>query len=102
MSDLYPHVPGHQDTDTSREAAESVEGVAGKIRRMVLRAIVNAGPRGLTTNECADLLQIDKGTVQPRTSELRLLGKIEDSRRRRPNASGRQAIVWIAAVEGAE
>ena len=97
MSDLYPHVPGHRDTDTSREAAESVEGVAGRYRLMVLRAILEAGASGLTTNECADLLDVDKGTVQPRTSELLRLGKIKDSGRRRLNASGRRAIVWIVA-----
>jgi hypothetical protein len=92
----YPDAPGHQDTDTSRDAAESIEGVAGRIRQMVHRAIDAAGERGLTTNECADLLGIDKGTVQPRTSELRLLGKIYDGGARRRNASGRTAIVWVA------
>jgi DNA-directed RNA polymerase specialized sigma24 family protein len=98
MSDYtYPDHPGAQDTDTSREAAEAIEPVSGRLRRTVHAAIVRAGEHGLTTNECADALGIDKGSIQPRTSELQVLGKIKDSGLRRPNASGKRAIVWRAA-----
>lgn len=69
---------------------------ANCIRERVLDAIRSFGAEGLTSNECADLLDIDKGTVQPRTSELSLVASIRDSGARRPNSSGKQAIVWVA------
>ena len=68
----------------------------GRIQQAVYDAISSFGDEGLTSNECADLLDIDKGTVQPRTSELALVASIRDSGARRPNASGKQAIVWVA------
>jgi len=66
----------------------------GQIRDQVLEAIRAMGSEGLTTNECAMLLDIDKGTVQPRTSELRAEFSIIDSGARRRNESGKNAIVW--------
>lgn len=93
----YPHAPGAKDRDTSQDAADAIAPAAGRIQRMVLAQIVAAGRAGLTTNECADQLDMDKGTVQPRTSELAALGKIVDGGQRRLNASGKRAIVWVAA-----
>ena len=89
----YPHVPGWQKTDTSKAAADQVSDVAG-LRKEVLKAI--QGSSGLTTEEIETLTGIDYRTAQPRTSELRALGFIEDSGQRRRNRSGRAAIVWIA------
>ena len=42
-------------------------------------------------------LEMDRWSIQPRTSELRRKGLIRDSGRRRPNATGKRAIVWIAS-----
>ena len=39
---------------------------------------------------------MERTTVQPRTSELKLLGLIEDSGERRRNRNGKRAIVWVA------
>jgi DNA-directed RNA polymerase specialized sigma24 family protein len=95
--DRYPDAPGYRDTDTSREAAASMETHAQRLQGLVLAAIREAGENGLTTNEAAEMLDIDKGSVQPRTSELKLRGEIVDSGQRRRNDSGRRAIVWVAA-----
>jgi len=93
MADSYPHVaaPGH--TDTSADAAPKD---VGPLQRKARDKIREAGARGLTTNELAELLNIDRGSIQPRTSELRRLGHIRDSGYRRCNANGKNAIVWIA------
>ena len=98
MADLdrYPHIPAPGRTDTSVDAAASMEPVTARVQRLVLRAIRHSGSAGLTTNELSAALNMERTTVQPRTSELRRLGVILDSGKRRPNANGKQAIVWIA------
>jgi hypothetical protein len=38
---------------------------------------------------------MDRWSIQPRTSELRRKGLIRDSGKRRQNATGKSAIVWV-------
>lgn len=97
MSSLYPLEPGARGTDTSAEAAAAMAPRQGKLQQLVLGAIRASGPRGLTAHEAAFLLDIDRAAIQPRTTELRLAGLVRDSGARRLNASGRRAIVWVAA-----
>lgn len=92
----YPSFPGHRGIDTSAAAAASLASSLSYLQGKVFRAILEAGTRGLTTNELAEHLRIDRGSVQPRTSELRAKGRIRDSRQRRMNANGKKAIVWVA------
>lgn len=98
MAELYPNTPGHRGIDTSIAAAKSVAGIAGPLRRMVYRAVHEAGTRGLTTDEIAAALRMPRYSVQPRTTELKHDRRICDSGRRRRNASGCNAIVWVANV----
>lgn len=94
MEGNYPEFPGSKGPGTSRAAAESVAGQATALRDRVL-VIYSARPEGgLTADEVASILKIDKGTVRPRVSELVKMGELERTGRRRPNASGRQATVW--------
>jgi DNA-binding IclR family transcriptional regulator len=74
----------------------------GRLQRLALHAISEAGKRGLTSQELAERTGVDFAASQPRTSELRRLGLIRDSGQRRKNRSGKQAIVWIAAEREAE
>lgn len=90
----YPDMPGHRGIETSSAAAEDVAPAAGRLQRLVFDAIAAAGPVGRSTNELADQLDLDRGSVQPRTSELRSKRLIADSGLRRPNANGKRAIVW--------
>jgi hypothetical protein len=101
MMASYPHAPAPGQTDTSAQAAVAIEPVTARIQRLVLRSIRDAGPRGLTAHELALALVMERTTVQPRTSELRRLGKIKDSGQRRENPNGKKAIVWVAAGENA-
>lgn len=93
----YPHAPGHRGVDTSVLAAEAIAPKLGRLQRMAQTAILLAGRHGMTADELAAHLNMDRYSIQPRTSELKQRGLIIDSGSRRPNATGKMAIVWIAA-----
>jgi hypothetical protein len=97
MDTIYPESPGHRGVDTSFAAAADLEVKLGRLQRMVLAAIREAGWLGLTADELCDRLKLSRWTVQPRTSEMKRKGLIRDSGQRRRNASGKHAIVRMAA-----
>lgn len=90
----YPDAPGHRGVATSVEAAEAIAPKIGRLQRMALDAIASRGAFGLTADELAEVLDLDRYSIQPRTSELRRKGLIADSGLRRLNSSGKRAIVW--------
>ena len=93
----YPNTPGHQNTDTSKAAADAIEASLGHLQRMVLDAIRDAGSDGMTADEVAQKLRLSQLTVRPRATELARRGLVIDGGTRRKNESGRSAIVWEAA-----
>ena len=93
---VYPNAPGHHDVDTSVAAANALAPKLGRLQRMAEHAICKAGDNGLTADELAARLGMDRWSIQPRTTELKRKGLIRDSGMRRPNATGKQAIVWVA------
>ena len=94
----YPDAPGHRHVDTSIEAADAVAPKLGRLQRLAETTIRTAGPDGLSADELASALVLDRWSIQPRTTELRRKGVIHDSGQRRRNATGKRAIVWVAAV----
>lgn len=92
----YPDAPGHRNVETSVAAADAIAPKLGRLQRMAERAIRDAGWLGLTADELAARLEMDRYSIQPRTSELKRKGLIRDSGQRRPNCTGKLAIVWIA------
>lgn len=92
----YPDAPGHRNVDTSIAAADAIVPKLGRLQRMAEVAIRDAGLHGLTADELAARLDMERWSIQPRTSELKRKGIIRDSGQRRPNCSGKLAIVWIA------
>jgi len=92
----YPNAPGHRNVETSIAAADAVAPKLGRLQRMAEGAIRDAGAHGLTADELAARLEMDRWSIQPRTTELKRKGIVRDSGMRRPNATGKQAIVWIA------
>lgn len=93
----YPRAPGHKEPTTSRDAARSVAHEADALRALAFGAVAAAGEWGLTAHECAAQVGRSIMTISPRLSELRKLGRIEPTSRRRRNESGRSAIAWRAA-----
>lgn len=96
----YPHSPGHRNVDTSVAAAEALKPRLGRLQRLVEATIREAGENGLTADELASRLDMNRWSIQPRTSELRRMGRIGDSGTRRLNSTGKKAIVWVAANQG--
>ena len=92
----YPDAPGHRRVQTSVAAAEALAPKLGRLQRAAADAIRHAGEAGLTADELAATLKLERWTIQPRTTELRRKGLICDSGQRRPNITGKGAIVWIA------
>lgn len=92
----YPNAPGHRGVETSIAAANALTHKLGRLQRLAHEAIRAAGWLGLTADELAERLDMDRYSIQPRTSELKRKGLIRDSGQRRLNSSGKQAIVWIA------
>jgi hypothetical protein len=89
----YPYVPGHKSCDdTTMAAAIDMTPHAGTLRHAVLHQLKTNGP--MTADECAAALDESPLAIRPRFSELRLLGLVHDSASRRPNSSGKTAIVW--------
>lgn len=93
----YPNAAGHRGVDTSIAAANDLAPKLGPLQRRAETAIREAGWLGLTADELAARLELDRWSGQPRTSELKCKGLIRDSGQRRPNATGKLAIVWVAA-----
>jgi len=89
----YPWGPAARATDTSREAAAAIAPRDDTLKRMVL-TILRDTPEGLTADEVAGTLHESVLAIRPRCTELAKLGYVVDSGSRRPNVSGRRAIVW--------
>lgn len=90
-AESYPITPGWKARDTSRQAAERVP--AALLRGKVLAEFERQ--KYLTADEAAQALGLSVLSIRPRVTELAHLHKIMDSGSRRPNASGRSAIVWV-------
>jgi len=95
----YPNTPGHKGTDTSFDAAKSMQSRAETLRQLALDKIEKS-LTGLTADRCADILNESILSIRPRLSELRRLGLIMDSGRRGTNTSGKKAVVWVAKYDG--
>lgn len=101
----YPASPGFKEPTTSRAAAGRIAPRAGELRARILAALAD---RPMTGSELEEALGVDKGTVRPRLSELRV-----DKRARprltcagrqetRPNRRGSREIVWEPGAEPEE
>lgn len=93
--DRYPHAAGHRGIGGSVEAAEVMTPKLPGLQALVSEVIAGAGPLGATGDEIAAKLGWDKFRVRPRTAELRKLGRIMDSRKRRRSEAGIASIVWV-------
>lgn len=90
-----PTLPFQPHSDTSREAAESID--ANTLRERVHRYIREQGPFGATDDEVQYELDMNPSTQRPRRIELVQQGRVRDSGRKRKTRSGRNATVWVVA-----
>lgn len=77
----YPHAPALGCTSTSRAAAHRINPHAKRLQKMVLENLEHVG--AATWKEVSARLHKDTRSVQPRFSELKKLGMIEDTGDRR-------------------
>ncbi len=85
----------HEDPDTSVVAANSVDATA--LEAEVLVAFQDSPfchHHGFTSEEAANYLRMELGSVTPRFRPLEAKGYIYRTAERRPGKSGRNRIVW--------
>lgn len=96
-ADLFdPPPPYQRHSTTSKVAASAILPNAKTLRAAVLNYLRAYG--GATDDEIQAALNMSGNTERPRRRELEQHGLVRDSGRRRLTHSGRQAVVWEAAV----
>ena len=90
-------IPTYNEADNLPAMAAAL--FALPFARLQLLVVDDNSPDGTgqVADELAARLDMDRWSIQPRTSELKRKGLIRDSGQRRPNSTGKLAIVWIAA-----
>lgn len=88
---MYPDFPGYKEQSTSKQAAVEAASRAGTLRFQCLAAL-ELYP--MSADQIAYHLDENILSIRPRISELRKMGLIEKTGKRRINDSGKQAIVW--------
>lgn len=89
----YPNEPATGKTDTSAEAADAIRPSVTQLQYMIIGRLAMGGPQ--TSCELAEALNEAYENIQPRTSELRAMGKIKDGGKRGPSRNPkRNAIRW--------
>lgn len=92
---FYKYPPLVLGSDTSEDAAASMEHLTSTIRGRVYARIRQ---HGATCDEIEQELGLTHQTASARVNELRNRGFIEDSKARRKTRSGRNAVVYIACM----
>lgn len=93
--DLFGGVPFVRGSDTSRAAAKSIEGIVGRLNRLILHAVADSREHGMTCDEAEVTLNLRHQTCSSRITHLQQTGAIVDSGRRRLTRSRRKARVYV-------
>lgn len=102
-----PSAPGTKNparpTDTQRNAAYRIRPRSGTARAKVLNYLATAVTiSGATDEEMQGALGMNPNTQRPRRLELKEMGWIKDSGRRRRTTGGYWAIVWVVRLAAAD
>lgn len=84
---------GYRPTETSHEAAISMEPTANTLRQAVI-SILSSHPEGMTADEIANALNVSVLAIRPRCTEHKKAGRIVPTGEKRQNESGRRADVY--------
>lgn len=101
--DREPEAPPHNGTPTSKAAAESMVGHAGRLLKLVVDTIRAAGPRGMTCDEVEVATGLSHQCASARINQAAKGGLLVQARDdkgeviKRPTRSRRGAVVWVAA-----
>jgi DNA-binding MarR family transcriptional regulator len=82
------------DPETSHAAAASVD--CPPLDRKLHDGLKLLGSYGATSEELADQLNLRLVSVSPRLRPMERRGLVRETEERRPGASGRLQIVWVA------
>lgn len=94
--DKPPPKTPHNNTPTSRIAANLAKTFAASQQEQVFQAIEQAGANGLTDQEIETALGIAGNSVRPRRRKLVELGRVKESGNLRLTSSNSPAVVWIS------
>ena len=99
MANYYAEHVGSKGSDgTSQSAAEAIKPNVSRLRRMTLHGLGRLGEA--TTLEVVAAIGLARESLQPRLSELRAMGLVEPTGKRRPNPSGKNAAVLRLTDKG--
>jgi predicted ArsR family transcriptional regulator len=90
---------GYQSTDTSKFAAKSNTELKISIRDQVLKLLTEADV-AMSAEAVSEALGRPQVSVQPRLTELKNAGLIEDSGNRRQTKWGKPSIMWQIKTDG--
>lgn len=94
----YPLEPGAKRPGTSLDAARAIAPHAHALRRRAFDVLLARGAGGATPDEIAATLGQSVLSVRPRLTELKELGLVRETDRRRKNESGHNATVLVAVT----
>lgn len=99
MADRYPDDPGAKGPDgTSQDAADAIAPNVPRLRRVAMLALARLGEA--TPLEVVAVAGVAREALQPRFSELRVMGLVEPTGTRRRNPSGKYAAVLRLTEQG--
>jgi len=85
-------------SDTSREAAQSIEPHLARLEKQVHEFVRDTGIFGATCDEIEQRLGMSHQTASARLRRLAKAGYVHDSQNRRKTRSGRNAVVWVTGI----
>jgi predicted transcriptional regulator len=85
----------HNGTETSRDAALSIQEACGRLERIVVDTIKGHG--GLMCDTVEEVTGLSHQCASARINALVKRGVLKDSGHKSRTRSGRKAIVWVVA-----
>ena len=96
QTNSYPDSPGHKEKGgTSEQAAVEIRDRAKVLSARIMLLFAAMGPeQGMTADEVSEALGVDKGSIRPRFTELKLVGRLYKTTATRVNRIGKNVRVW--------
>ena len=89
----YPHKAGHRGHRNSIISANETNKKLSRLKKQILIELYK-NPKGLIGSELSDILKVSILTIRPRTTELKILGLINDTEEDIKNDGGKPEAVF--------